>query len=144
LQHAFERALDDAEALMKSLDPFVRSPGAKDSEAGDFHRALESLQEVPGAAQRNSAPDFRAAYTAEARHSAAAQAPPVSPIQAARAFISKLKPELGARELTRLRRRFALAHHPDRVPPELRDEAARAMALANAHVDQVLKRARPV
>ena len=31
-------------------------------------------------------------------------------------------------------------NHPDRVPPELREEAERAMASVNAEIDAALKR----
>ncbi len=45
------------------------------------------------------------------------------------------------RELKRLRRQYALDNHPDRVPVEMREEAARVMAEANAAIDKALKRA---
>jgi hypothetical protein len=65
-----------------------------------------------------------------------------SPKQAIEALERKLSLRLSVSELARLRRRFAFACHPDRVPPELRAEAASAMAAANARIDQALKRAR--
>jgi hypothetical protein len=45
------------------------------------------------------------------------------------------------RDLQRLRRQYALDNHPDRVPVEMREEAARVMAEANAAIDKALKRA---
>lgn len=55
--------------------------------------------------------------------------------------------ELGIRrartgaELDALRRRFAFANHPDRVPPELRDRAEQRMRIANALVDEAKRSA---
>ena len=42
--------------------------------------------------------------------------------------------------LKRFRRDFALANHPDRVCPALREHATRRMAAANSLIDQALKR----
>jgi DnaJ-class molecular chaperone len=53
-----------------------------------------------------------------------------------------LRTGLGVDEIKRLRRRFALENHPDRVPTELREEASIAMAEVNAEIDEALKRAR--
>jgi hypothetical protein len=53
-----------------------------------------------------------------------------------------LRPGLAPRELIALRRAFALANHPDRLPPERRDEATRRMAIANILVDRALRETR--
>lgn len=43
-------------------------------------------------------------------------------------------------ELNRLRRRFALANHPDRVDIDERDNATRRMMVANMLIDRAMKR----
>ncbi|KAB2917449.1 MAG: hypothetical protein F9K29_09460 [Hyphomicrobiaceae bacterium] len=52
-----------------------------------------------------------------------------------------LTPDLSQEDLHRLRREFALAHHPDRVPPSLREQSTRRMAEANILIDEALARA---
>lgn len=43
-------------------------------------------------------------------------------------------------ELNRLRRKFALANHPDRVERDERDNATRRMMVANMLIDRAVKR----
>jgi hypothetical protein len=43
-------------------------------------------------------------------------------------------------ELNRLRRRFALANHPDRVGSDERENATRRMMVANMLIDRAMKR----
>jgi len=47
-----------------------------------------------------------------------------------------------ATDLQQMRRRFAAAYHPDRVPEHARQEAVVAMAEINAEIDRVLKQAK--
>jgi hypothetical protein len=42
-------------------------------------------------------------------------------------------------DLRRIRRRFAMGNHPDRVPEWLRDEATRRMRIANALIDGAMR-----
>jgi hypothetical protein len=42
-------------------------------------------------------------------------------------------------DLRRIRRRFAMSNHPDRVPAWLRDEATRRMTIANALIDRAMR-----
>jgi len=51
-----------------------------------------------------------------------------------------LDPGLSVDDLQRIRRKFALDNHPDRVAPWLREEATRRMTMANMLIDQALKR----
>jgi hypothetical protein len=53
-----------------------------------------------------------------------------------------LRPGLASQELTRMRRAFALANHPDRFGPEHHDQATRRMAIANILIDRALKAGR--
>jgi hypothetical protein len=53
-----------------------------------------------------------------------------------------LRPGLTPRELNASRRSFALANHPDRVPPPRRNEATRRMAIANILIDRALRESR--
>lgn len=55
-----------------------------------------------------------------------------------------LRPGLDAKELTRLRRAFALKNHPDRLDPTLRDLATHRMTLANSLIDEAMQRIRLV
>jgi hypothetical protein len=50
-----------------------------------------------------------------------------------------LTPALGARDLERIRREFALANHPDRAAPAARDLATARMTIANTLIDQALR-----
>ena len=49
-----------------------------------------------------------------------------------------LRPRLTARELRRIRRKFAAANHPDRAPTFLRERATQRMIIANTLIDQAL------
>jgi hypothetical protein len=52
----------------------------------------------------------------------------------------QLHPGMTAADLNRLRRKFALAHHPDRAGALERDAACRRMMIANMLIDQALAR----
>jgi hypothetical protein len=49
-----------------------------------------------------------------------------------------LAEDLTAREVERIRRSFALANHPDRMPVDQRDLATRRMTVANMLIDKAL------
>jgi hypothetical protein len=51
----------------------------------------------------------------------------------------RLRSGLSRAELHRIRRDFALANHPDRVPSSWRKEANQRMTIANALIDHALK-----
>lgn len=51
-----------------------------------------------------------------------------------------LTPRMSPAELTRVRRQFALANHPDRVAATDRDNATRRMMIANMLIDHELQR----
>jgi hypothetical protein len=50
----------------------------------------------------------------------------------------QLKAGMTANELHAVRRRFALAHHPDRAPAAAREAACRRMMIANMLIDEAL------
>jgi hypothetical protein len=52
-----------------------------------------------------------------------------------------LKSGMTRSELRRLRRRFALENHPDRLAPSRREIASRRMTIANSLIDAALRRA---
>ena len=54
----------------------------------------------------------------------------------------KLAPELSIDDLLRIRREYALENHPDRVAPELREQATRRMTIANMLIDQAVRERR--
>jgi len=51
-----------------------------------------------------------------------------------------LTPNLTPADLKSIRRRFAKKHHPDRVTPEIREQATRRMTIANSLIDEALRR----
>jgi len=53
-----------------------------------------------------------------------------------------LRPGLTSRQLSGIRRAFALANHPDRIPSPHRGQATRRMAIANILIDRALKEGR--
>jgi hypothetical protein len=149
LTHAFERALDDA----RFDAPLGSDSGAAANQSEDpaqkFQSALETLPEIAGSSKYVAASSLAAAYKAEAEQ-AETPKPPREPPRAPRTERPqpakrpqpiKLRPGLAVRDLKRLRRLYALDNHPDRVPVEMREEAARVMAEANAAIDKALKRA---
>ena len=50
-----------------------------------------------------------------------------------------LTPNLTPHDLKLIRRRFALANHPDRLAPQVREHATRRMTIANSLIDQALR-----
>ena len=50
-----------------------------------------------------------------------------------------LTPSLTAHDLKLIRRRFAMANHPDRVAPDIREQATRRMTIANSLIDEALR-----
>jgi len=141
LKHAFEEALDDARldahGDLSELDvpDMPPHPGTGP--------AIGSLGEVAVASGYVGAHSLAAAYGAEG---GTAGPPTVEPPgEAAQQLKAALgKTQFSARELRRLRRRFAAQNHPDRVPTELRAEAAGAMAEVNAEIDRALRKAKDV
>jgi hypothetical protein len=51
----------------------------------------------------------------------------------------QLTADLTLEDLHRIRREFALANHPDRVAPPMRERATRRMTIANALIDEALQ-----
>lgn len=154
LTHAFERALEDARLHRAAFEP-LEGEEPQDAEAVQrFRSALDSLSGLSGAARYVAARSLDAAYKAEAeqarrrervepvqqQHRSPPRAERAQPVK--RPVPLRLAPGLSVRELERLRRQYALANHPDRVASELREEAARLMAEANAAIDKALMQAR--
>ena len=84
----------------------------------------------------NAADALARLYADEGTH--AATSPPVACDPEAIARELGLTPALGAKDLERIRRAFALANHPDRAAPTARDLATARMTLANTLIDQAL------
>jgi hypothetical protein len=139
LQHAFEEALDAAseDGVQLELDGLDGGlPG--DDAAHRFHSALEGLSSFADVQGFVATGSLANAYDVEADPQEASRM--ARPRYAAERAIAAVKGGLAERDLNRLRRRFAAMNHPDRVPPELREEAERAMASVNAEIDAALKR----
>ncbi len=150
LTHAFERALDDARFDAPLGSDSDADANQSEGPAQKFQSALETLPELAGSSKYVGASSLAAAYMAEAEQAAETPKPPREPPRAPRTERPqpakrpqpiKLRPGLAVRDLKRLRRQYALDNHPDRVPVEMREEAARVMAEANAAIDKALKRA---
>jgi hypothetical protein len=135
-EHAFAAALDEA---AREEAETTRVAHLADADAA-LMQALEALIETREDDASPASPwaQYREELAANDRAAAADSGapPPVEP---------KPSPPLrtgSAHDLSRERRRLALANHPDRVPEEQREAASRAMAEINAAIDQALKRLR--
>lgn len=137
-EHAFAAALDDAARegvaeLQTALHPELE---------GAIMQALEELVVGSGHDPSPAAPsagyrDELAAsggFEGEVGQAGERGEPPGGPPGA-----PALKPGIGVEALRKERRRLALANHPDRVPPEQREAASRAMAEINAEIDRALE-----
>jgi len=139
LRHAFEEALDAAQ-LEPGADalPFEDDATSAASATGPV---VGSLGDIAVSASYVATSSLARAYDAEAAQETSR---PVRPLEAAAKLKSKLAgATFASGDLRRMRRRFAVDNHPDRVAAELRDEAVRAMADVNAEIDRALKRAGP-
>lgn len=135
-KHAFEEALEEArltpdDELEEFVDAAMSNPMAQPGVA--------SLGDISVASGYVGSASLARAYGDE---EGAADTRRVERPQEAAA---KLKAALSAREhtareLARMRRRFAAGNHPDRAPQDLREEAVTAMAEVNAAIDRALKR----
>lgn len=136
-KHAFEDALDEA-----LLDPDGNPVLADDAER-PMGPAVGSLGDIPIANGYVAQASLARAYEAEADAESSPvepDAPRVRPGEAARLLILSLgAKDHGRDDLRRMRRAFAAANHPDRVPHDLREEAVTAMAEVNAAIDHALK-----
>jgi hypothetical protein len=139
LQHAFEEALDAAaeDGVQLELDG-LDGGAAGDEAAHRFHSALDGLSSLTDARGTMPTGSLANAYDVEADPQEASRM--AHPRYAAEHAIAVVRAGLSERGLNQLRRRFAAMNHPDRVPPELREEAERAMASVNAEIDAALKR----
>lgn len=147
-KHAFEQALDDVRLDQDGEpisfdDPSGGRAGAPWSVASLGDITVASGYVAQALLNRAYGDGDRDADSDSNDETEAARPPEVAPGEAA----LKLKGMLHAntltpRELTRLRRKFAADHHPDRVPQDRREEAVQAMAEVNAAIDLALKRAR--
>jgi len=136
LRHAFEDALEDArDSVQGDSDGFDSGNSSLNLSHNTNHLSGLSDGDAyvgPGL--------LAAAYAAEMDPQAAREA--FDPRLAALKVEKELQSPLSVSELKRLRRRFAAQNHPDRVPTELRDAAAKAMADVNAKIDRALLQAR--
>ncbi|MFA5950161.1 MAG: hypothetical protein WC807_07750 [Hyphomicrobium sp.] len=136
LRHAFEDALEDArDSAQVDGDALEGGNGSLNLSHNTNH-----LSGLPDDDAYVGPGLLAAAYAAEMDPQAAREAfdPRLAALKVDRALLSPLS----VTELKRLRRRFAAQNHPDRVPTELRDAAAKAMADVNAKIDRALLQAR--
>ena len=73
------------------------------------------------------------------REAAPAPAPPPKSVHEQVVDELHLTPSLTSTDLKLIRRRFAKANHPDRVPPAIREQASRRMTIANSLIDEALR-----
>jgi hypothetical protein len=108
--------------------PSPRRAGPVYAVSGDLESSYESLDTTDALARL---------YADESAH--AAPSPSLACDREAIAGELGLTPALGARDLERIRREFALVNHPDRAAPAARDLATRRMTIANMLIDQALQ-----
>lgn len=136
---SFRAVLED---LANSVPEDRPSPDEADSPTGSPAR-FEQFGLLLNAIARGSwnfvSPSNLSHLYAEARMGAAAEEPHDTNEAEAVAAQLRLRPRLTAQELRRIRRAFALANHPDRVPAPLRERATRRMVIANTLIDTALK-----
>lgn len=147
-KHAFEDALDDVRfdadgmpVTDETFDDFNPGPG----------RGIGSFGDVSVAAGYVARPSLQRAYDHDTEAGRerdegledALSGAIARPAEAALKLIAELASgAFTIKQLAQLRRLFASANHPDRVPVAQREEAARAMADVNAAIDLALKRVR--
>ncbi len=138
LQHAFEEALDAAseDGVQLELEGLDGSPS--DDAVNRFYSALDGISSLTDSRDVGPTGSLANAYDVEADPQEALRL--ARPQYAAERAIAAVRDALSEQELNRLRRRFAAMNHPDRVPPELREEAERAMSAVNVEIDAALKR----
>jgi hypothetical protein len=114
-------------------------PGAPSPRrAGPVYAVGDDREGGSGSCEALDATDALARlYAEEGAH--AATSPALACDREAIAGELGLTPALGARDLERIRREFALANHPDRAAPAARDLATRRMTIANTLIDQALQ-----
>lgn len=132
-KHAFEEALDEARLDPEGGGPILDEPG-------QFGPAVGSLGGIAVASGYVARASLARAYEAEEEPEARLFAQPQEAARTLKAALASR--EHTPAELQRLRRCFAAANHPDRVPDALRAEAVAAMAEVNAEIDRALKRAK--
>lgn len=132
-KHAFEEALDEArdDDLEGFLDEALSNPA--------LGPAVGSFGDISVASSYVATASLTRAYGGDDdRREEPVSDPPAEAARKLKALIEE-KPHT-VQELARFRRRFAAQYHPDKVVPELRDEAVSAMSEINAAIDRALKR----
>ncbi|NDV88266.1 hypothetical protein GTW51_16320 [Aurantimonas aggregata] len=102
-----------------------------------FWSVLGAMHAEPTVAQEGEA----AADAADATESDIALAPSIDPVDIARDLA--IRPGLTAAQLKTLRRLFAGANHPDRMPTVFREQATIRMQVANRLIDEALRAGPP-
>ena len=130
----FASLLDARARAAAGSEPGAPSP----RRAGPVYAVGGGLEGSRGSCESLDATDALARlYADESAH--AAPSPSLACDREAIAGELGLTPVLGARDLERIRREFALANHPDRAAPAARDLATRRMTIANTLIDQALR-----
>ena len=102
----------------------------------DADDAQETRREQPEASVRPTDPADRPGVS-----NGADDPPPTACDPASLIAELGLKAGMTRSELRRLRRRFAIKNHPDRLTPPHREAASRRMTIANSLIDAALRRA---
>jgi hypothetical protein len=129
----FARVLDRARRAVPEQRHLMRTP--------DITSALEPLARTAQTNQEPTQLDLEDLYEEHFGHyEKQLQTEPrvTRPLADQVASELNIEEEMSSAELHRIRRAFALANHPDRVPSEHREEATERMTIANALLDQAL------
>jgi hypothetical protein len=138
------RTPSDFDHLLDERLAGIERPGAAPTDTAtspNVRHALFGVQESWKEAGAASAADLAQLYEADGRPAPAATPLLGTDLDMVAAELG-LTSDLTLADLNRIRRDFALANHPDRVPAALSEHANRRMTAANTLIDQALKRKR--
>ena len=140
----FLKALEEARAAMagrEADDEPRKAPRPRSAAAGIGFR--DAIDRLTGTLRSYVSAGLASRLYADAPQTRSRETPPtpVSLLSEHEQVLAELHltPNLTAPDLKLIRRKFAMANHPDRVAPPVRDQATRRMTIANMLIDEALR-----
>jgi hypothetical protein len=141
----FLKALEEARAAMAGCeaDDEPRTPSRpRAAAAGIAFR--DAIDRLTGTLRTYVSAGLASRLYADASQTRSRETPPPAPVSRLSEHEQvlaelHLTPNLTAPDLKLIRRKFAMANHPDRVAPPVRDQATRRMTIANMLIDEALR-----